>query len=89
MDIQLFDNYEDDGQLSMFDLGEDVENLQKRVEEEPMPAPASKESGTGSHSTGIRIQKCSSRGKMLFVKVAGDNYMSYCNAGGMRDWQKK
>ena len=31
MDIGLFDNYEDDGQLSMFDMGEDIEKLQTSV----------------------------------------------------------
>lgn len=29
MDIGLFDNFEDDGQLSLFGLGEDVENLRE------------------------------------------------------------
>lgn len=33
MDIGLFDNFEEDGQLSMFDLGEDIENLSGPIEE--------------------------------------------------------
>lgn len=37
MDIGLFDNFEDDGQLSMFDLGEDIENLSGPIEETEIP----------------------------------------------------
>lgn len=90
MDIRLFDNYEDDGQLSMFDLGEDLEELQKRGEEETASKvqETAQASGTQSSNTNIRIQKCSSCGKILFVKVTEGNYMSYCNACGVRYWQK-
>lgn len=84
MDIQLFDNFEDDGQLSMFDMGEDIENLQIPVAE---ATPAAEELPT-SGSAGIRIQKCSSCGKMLFVREDNGCYVSACNACGIRYLQK-
>lgn len=76
MDIRLFDNDEEDGQLSMFDLGEDAEKLQAAPEdrlagEKELPA---------SGSAGIRIARCVSCGKMLFVKEEGDCYRAVCNA---------
>ncbi|MCM1189700.1 MAG: hypothetical protein NC541_10455 [bacterium] len=84
MDIQLYDNYEDDGQLSMFDLGEDIEKLQTPVEEtedreKELPA---------SGSAGIRIQKCTCCGKMLFVREEQGLYSSACNACGVRYVQR-
>lgn len=84
MGVQLFDNYEDDGQLSMFDLGEDIEKLQTPLEEsssEEKELPA-------SGSAGIRIQKCSSCGKLLFVREEEGCYHSACNACGIRYVQK-
>ncbi|MCM1025332.1 MAG: hypothetical protein NC432_02790 [Roseburia sp.] len=76
MDIRLFDNDEDDGQLSMFDLGEDVERLQE--------APDDRLSGEKelpvSGSAGIRISRCSSCGKMLFVREEEGGYRAVCNA---------
>lgn len=82
--MQLFDNYEDDGQLSMFDMAEDIERLQASLEsgrqtEESLPA---------SGSAGIRIQKCGSCGKLLFVKEENECYTSACNACGIRYMQK-
>ena len=84
MDIQLFDNFEDDGQLSMFDMGEDIENLQTLAVEE---APAQEEL-PASGSAGIRIQKCSSCGKLLSVKEEDGCYVSSCNACGVKYLQK-
>lgn len=84
MDIQLFDNFEDDGQLSMFDMGEDIENLQTLAVEE---APAQEEL-PASGSAGVRIQKCSSCGKLLFVKEEDGCYVSLCNACGVKYLQK-
>lgn len=84
MDIQLFDNYEDDGQLSMFDMGEDIENLQTPAVEEPSAGEALPASG----SAGIRIQKCSSCGKLLFVREENGCYTSACNACGIGYMQR-
>lgn len=84
MDIQLFDNYEDDGQLSMFDMAEDIEMLQGSAEE----AAQTDEALPASGSAGIRIQKCSSCGKLLFVKEEKECYTSACNACGIRYLQK-
>lgn len=89
MDIQLFDNYEEDGQLSMFDLGEDLEEIQSRPE--PMVQQEQVELREGreraSH-TNIRIQKCSSCGKLLLVKEAEGGYTAFCNACGISYFQK-
>lgn len=84
MDIQLFDNYEDDGQLSMFDMAEDIERLQTPTDgglltDETLPA---------SGSAGIRIQRCSSCGKLLFVKEENEYYTAACNACGIHYVQK-
>ena len=85
MDIGLFDNYEDDGQLSMFDMGEDIEKLQTPVAEEA----SAQEELPASRSAGIRIQKCSSCGKLLFVREENECYVSACNACGISYVQKK
>ncbi len=89
MGIQLFDNYEDDGQLSMFDLGEDIENLRpsepKEMQEE---MPGSGEQLPASGSAGIRIQNCSSCGKMLSVREEGGFYTAVCNVCRIKYRQK-
>lgn len=114
MDIQLFDNFEDDGQLSMFDLGEDLENLQsleedfeadyesegqaKGTDKSGQTAPSDKTqtdkadtktaaAGYGVIS-GIRVSKCGSCGKILFVKEEEGNYISFCNNCGISYAQK-
>lgn len=84
MDIQLFDNFEDDGQLSMFDMGEDIENLQTPAMEDN----SVREELPASGSAGIRIQKCSSCGKLLFVREENSCYVSACNACGISYIQK-
>jgi len=83
IDMDFFDNFED-GQLSMFDMAESLENLQTPAEEkvsdaEPLPA---------SGSAGIRIRNCSSCGKLLFVKEEDGCYVSACNACGIHYIQK-
>lgn len=45
MDIGLFDNYEDDGQLSLFGLGEDVEDLWETYSGEKRGTEPSQEPG--------------------------------------------
>lgn len=76
MGIKLYDNYEEDGQLSMFGAEEQAERLPER---EPEP-----ESGTD-----IRIRSCSSCGKLLFVREEGNAFFSECNNCGIRYCQKK
>ena len=76
MDINLFDNFEDDGQLSMFGVEEQAE---RSAEQEPET-----ESGMG-----IRIKSCSSCGKLLFVREESDAFFAECNNCGIRYCQKK
>ena len=83
IDMDFYDNFED-GQLSMFDMAESLENLQTPAEDrtsgaEPLPA---------SGSAGIRIRNCSSCGKLLFVKEEDGCYVSACNACGIHYLQK-
>lgn len=73
MNIRLYDNYEEDGQLSMFAEPETVEEPKK-------PEPES-----GSE---IRIQRCSSCGKLLFVREEKEAFSSECNNCGIRYSQK-
>lgn len=84
MDIRLFDNEEDDGQLSMFDLGEDAEKLQavsgdSLSDEKELPA---------SGSAGIRIGRCASCGRILFVREEEGCYRATCNACNISYTQK-
>lgn len=83
MDMQLFDNFED-GQLSMFDLGEDIENLQRPVEE----TTAAQEDLPASGSAGIRIRRCSCCGRLLYVKEEAGFCSAFCNACGVSYMQK-
>lgn len=84
MDIGLFDNYEDDGQLSLFGLGEDVENLRETDPGEERSAEQLPSSG----SAGIRIRRCSCCGKLLFVREEENCYFAACNACGVSYMQK-
>lgn len=91
MDIGLFDNFEDDGQLSLFGMGEGVEDLRETDPaevREANPAEAG-ERLPSSGSAGIRIRQCSCCGKLLFVKEEGDCYLAACNACGVSYVQKK
>lgn len=92
MDIQLFDNFEDDGQLSMFDMAEDLEELSNSVMEESGPqddAPKGAAGAkTGTAGGEIRIRKCSTCGKILYVKEEGTCYSSFCNTCGIHYSQK-
>ena len=76
MDINLFDNYEDDGQLILFGVEERAE---RSAEREP-------ETGSG---TQIRIRSCSSCGKLLFVREESDAFFAECSSCGIRYCQKK
>lgn len=113
MDIQLFDNFDDDGQLSLFGLAEDFEEIQPFGEEAAEVSEAAGESagetpeesrkrqaseGEAAHKkvqhidrqdqerdgVGIRIGRCSSCGKMLFVQEENGGYVSACNTCGIR-----
>ena len=76
MGIKLYDNYEEDGQLSMFGA----------QEQEDGPAERQPETESG---TDIRIRSCSSCGKLLFVREEGNVFSSECNNCGIRYCQKK
>lgn len=124
MDIHIFDNFDEDGQLTLFGLEEDIEELQsakkrtmsagkqaaeeqasgKPAAEEQVPGKqASEESVSGEQtageqltgqqpsdqgSVGIRIRRCSSCGKLLFVREEDGGYSSACNACGIQYVQK-
>lgn len=121
MDIGIFDNFDDDGQMTLFGLEEDFGELPeplgqlesegdevqedvrdhfgisegkkgsarrgaRNMIEEPEPE---KESVRGAgQDTGIRIRRCSSCGKLLFVREEGGSYYSSCNACGIQYAQK-
>lgn len=104
MDIQIFDNFEDDGQLTLFGLEEEYEELRGKqpqskesVSEElpskepvsvelPSEGPVSGQQSSGQDS--IRIRRCSSCGKLLFVREEDGGYVSTCNACGIQYIQK-
>lgn len=105
MDIGLFDNFEDDGQLSLFGMGEGVEDLRETDPGEIREKPAevrrtdpAEEGGKVAEageqlpscgSAGIRIRQCGCCGKLLFVKEEEDCYLAACNACGVSYVQKK
>lgn len=121
MDTQMFDNFDDDGQLSLFGLMDDLEELRPldgemtelserpageapgAAEESAGEAPERRESEgeaarkeaqridrreTEREGTGIRIGRCSSCGKMLFVQEENGSYVSACNTCGIRYMQQ-
>ena len=129
MDIGIFDNFDDDGQMTLFGLEEDFGELPEalgepegeQAREESRRALEKSESGkepafeetqgalddaqTGKQSarksslrlsgefaddqgTGIRICRCSSCGKLLFVREEDGGYYSSCNACGIQYVQK-
>lgn len=128
MDIGIFDNFEDDGQLTLFGLEEDYEELQMSVRESEKETASESKSGrsaqeksaagvgelrgkqpqskepvsgeflsaetifgeqpSGQSGVGIRIRRCSSCGKLLFVKEEDGGYVSACNACGIQYVQK-
>lgn len=89
MDIGLFDNFEDDGQLSLFGMGEEVEDLRETNLRETDPGEErSAEQLPSSGSAGIRIRRCSCCGKLLFVREEENCYLAACNACGVSYMQK-
>lgn len=89
MDIGWYDNYEEDGQLSLFSAGEDMEDLRETVKEKDnQPEDSREERLPASGSAGIRIQRCSSCGKLLCVKKDEDCYRAVCNTCNIQYLQK-
>lgn len=78
MGIKLYDNYEEDGQLSMFGAEEQADGLPGQESEQ----------GT-ERGAQIRIRSCSSCGKLLAVREEGASFLSECNNCGIRYGQKK
>lgn len=93
MDFNIFDNYEEDGQLSMFDMAQDYEELSPVVEEKKTKyAPKQTnviENDMQAGSGTVKISKCMSCGRILFVKDAGASFSATCNACGVEYIQKK
>lgn len=73
MGMRLYDNYEEDGQLSMFG-GQESAEQQKKPELEDGPE--------------IRIRCCSSCGRLLFVREKKDEFFAECHNCGIRYSQK-
>lgn len=100
MDIRLYDNYEEDGQLSLFgfddaDYEMEVQPLPDMAEETAKKKTAVQRDAavnTGLHlapgGSGIRIRKCATCGKHLFVSEVSGGYASSCNNCGIEYFQK-
>jgi len=97
MGIRLFDNYEDDGQLSLFGLDgsewdfedmADEDSGRERPGKSPARAEQPKESLLESGPQ-IRIKSCGSCGKLLFVREEEDGYRASCNNCGISYFQKR
>lgn len=121
MDIGVFDNFDEDGQLTLFGLEEDfgdfpeplggeaqeisekpgAERESVRGEAQGIPDAAETGGQSGRRSgpelsgelpdgqaTGIRIRRCSSCGKLLFVREENGGWYSSCNACGIQYVQK-
>lgn len=85
MDIGLYGNYDDDGQISMF-------GMEAFEEAAPPESPERKDGeapGAAEGESGVRIRRCSSCGKLLFVREEETDYISECNNCGVRYLQKK
>lgn len=93
MDIRLFDNYEEDGQLSMFGFEESHMDMTADAREESTAAGASEGAGLpespGTAAPAIRIQRCSSCGKLLAVHGEAGSYAAFCNNCEIEYFQKR
>lgn len=87
MDIQLYDNIEDDGQLSLF--GINGQGIDEPEPKEPQLRQPEGEAQEPEAACNVRISCCSSCGKLLFVREEGDAFLSECNNCGVRYCQKK
>lgn len=81
MDIRLFDNYEEDGQMSLFGAEEQEFGTVERER--------TAENVESDRPTDIRIRNCSSCGKLLFVREEETAFLSECNNCGIRYRQKR
>lgn len=90
MDVRLYDNYEDDGQLSLFGM-EDMEGtpMEDAVSTSMEAAGEAPGKPLPEGGIGVRIGHCSSCGKLLAVKEEADVYYSRCNNCNIRYFQKK
>ena len=93
MDIQLFDNYEDDGQLSLFRYDDSEIDMEYKPEaEKPVAKKAEAEGTADVHAApgglSVRIKRCSSCGKLLFVREEAGGYAASCNNCGIDYFQK-
>lgn len=94
MDIQLYDNYEEDGQLSMFRYDGPEPDLTDRIAGEKaagkiLEGRETADLQTVSGNPEIRIQRCSSCGRLLFVREEDAGYTAFCNNCGVTYVQKK
>ena len=85
--MMFFDNDDDDGQISMFDMSESVEEY---VAANSKAAKGKAEPQEKTERTvNVRINNCSCCGRMLFVREESDAYTSNCPACGVKYLQKK
>ena len=81
MSAQLFDNYEEDGQLSFFGAdGPELEEERGKAEAKEQDLPPGPD---------IRGGRCSCCGRMLMVLEEGGRYLASCPKGGGGDGQGK
>lgn len=83
MDINLFGNYEDDGQLCLFGAEEQTAGTAERGQ------TAEKGNAGLEGSADIRIKSCSSCGKLLYVREEKDALYAECNNCGIKYSQKR
>lgn len=83
MDIKLFDNYEDDGQLCLFGAEEQTAEPAERGQ------TAEKGNAESERPADIRIKSCSSCGKLLYVREEKDAFYAECNNCGIKYSQKR
>ncbi len=83
MDIGLFDNYEEDGQLSMFGTGASAETPKPGLAQERSSGKEEKPDAE------VRIKRCSCCGKLLFVREEQTEFRAECNSCGVRYLQRK
>lgn len=70
MGAQLFDNYEEDGQLSFFGAdGPDLDKESGEAEEKEQDLPPAPE---------IRVDRCSCCGRILMVREEAERYLASC-----------
>ncbi len=94
MDIRLFDNYEEDGQLSMFGFGEpDIDGVEDAREDGDTAAGSQREGGLpkspAAETFSVRIQRCQSCGRLLAVREEERGFTAFCNNCEIEYFQKR